>query len=572
MLFCLFAVIRISAQTTAFTYQGSLKEGASAANGNYDFEFKLFNLASGGAPQGGTLQQLNVAVANGIFAVSLDFGAAPLPGANRFLEIGVRMNGNPGGFQQLIRGKRWAVRHTLFRVLTLRLPLTPPRLQRQRTQHNSVVSRQINSCKLAIRVYRMPAIRSPEVRTIFKIKTPAPQATSNFNISGNGTAGGTISGGVVNAATQYNIGGNRVFSTAGSFNLFAGVGAGAINTSDSNSFFGHFAGRFNTNGSENSFFGYSAGTANTSASNNAFFGTRAGRDTTMGSGNSFVGYEAGLINTEGVGNSFFGRSAGSDNTTGHFNSSFGRLSGANNQTGSYNTFIGYNATASFLSTDLSFATAIGAGSVVNLSNSVFIGRPGGEDTVRIPGNVNVTGSTSLNGNLTFASGGIASISSANVFMTQLPAGVGTTLCRTASNQIVTCSSSLRYKTNINRFGLGLDLVNQLKPITFDWKDGGMHDLGLGAEDVAAIEPLLVTYNDKGQVEGVKYDRVGVVLINAVKEQQEKIETQQLKNQNQDLQIERLTQQIRMQEMVIDGLRKLVCSQNTQAEICKEISK
>ena len=363
-----------------------------------------------------------------------------------------------------------------------------------------------------------------------------------------------------------------MFSTAGSFNLFAGVGAGAINTSDSNSFFGHFAGRFNTNGSENSFFGYSAGTANTSASNNAFFGTRAGRDTTMGSGNSFVGYEAGLINTEGVGNSFFGRSAGSDNTTGHFNSSFGRLSGANNQTGSYNTFIGYNATASFLSTDLSFATAIGAGSVVNLSNSVFIGRPGGEDTVRIPGNVNVTGSTSLNGNLTFASGGIASISSANVFMTQLPAGVGTTLCRTASNQIVTCSSSLRYKTNINRFGLGLDLVNQLKPITFDWKDGGMHDLGLGAEDVAAIEPLLVTYNDKGQVEGVKYDRVGVVLINAVKEQQEKIETQQLKNQNQDLQIERLTQQIRMQEMVIDGLRKLVCSQNTQAEICKEISK
>lgn len=32
-------------------------------------------------------------------------------------------------------------------------------------------------------------------------------------------------------------------------------------------------------------------------------------------------------------------------------------------------------------------------------------------------------------------------------------------------------------------------------------------LGLGAENVAAIDPLLVTYNSKGEVEGVKYDRI-----------------------------------------------------------------
>jgi type III secretory pathway lipoprotein EscJ len=40
--------------------------------------------------------------------------------------------------------------------------------------------------------------------------------------------------------------------------------------------------------------------------------------------------------------------------------------------------------------------------------------------------------------------------------------------------------------------------------------------------VAAIEPLLVTRNASGQVEGVKYDRVAVVLLNAVKEQQAQI--------------------------------------------------
>ena len=29
------------AQTTAFTYQGKLADGANPANGNYDFEFRL---------------------------------------------------------------------------------------------------------------------------------------------------------------------------------------------------------------------------------------------------------------------------------------------------------------------------------------------------------------------------------------------------------------------------------------------------------------------------------------------------------------------------------------------------
>ena len=36
------------------------------------------------------------------------------------------------------------------------------------------------------------------------------QASANFNISGNGTAGGTLSGGTVNAATQFNLNGNRL--------------------------------------------------------------------------------------------------------------------------------------------------------------------------------------------------------------------------------------------------------------------------------------------------------------------------------------------------------------------------
>ena len=89
----------------------------------------------------------------------------------------------------------------------------------------------------------------------------------------------------------------------------------------------------------------------------------------------------------------------------------------------------------------------------------------------------------------------------------------------------------------------------------------MHDLGLGAEDVAAIEPLLVTYNRSGQVEGVKYDRLGVVLINAVKEQQKQIESQQN-------QIDEQKQLIREMGAQLEVLRMLVCSQTRKEGICK----
>ena len=88
----------------------------------------------------------------------------------------------------------------------------------------------------------------------------AQQASANFNISGNGTAGGTLSANIVNAATQYNIGGSSILSKGGGSNLFLGGGAGASNTMGGfNAFFGDAAGFSNTKGDENAFFGMLAG-------------------------------------------------------------------------------------------------------------------------------------------------------------------------------------------------------------------------------------------------------------------------------------------------------------------------
>jgi hypothetical protein len=86
-------------QTTQFTYQGSLNSGGATANGSFDFEFLLFDALSGGSQVGSTITQSSVPVVNGIFSVSLDFGAN-YPGANRFLEIHVRQSGG-GAFTPL---------------------------------------------------------------------------------------------------------------------------------------------------------------------------------------------------------------------------------------------------------------------------------------------------------------------------------------------------------------------------------------------------------------------------------------------------------------------------------------
>jgi hypothetical protein len=80
------------AQGTAFSYQGQLTDGATAANGTYDLTFSLWNAATAGEQQGTTFTQSGVGVTNGLFTATLDFGAQ-FNGQNRWLEIAVRTNG-----------------------------------------------------------------------------------------------------------------------------------------------------------------------------------------------------------------------------------------------------------------------------------------------------------------------------------------------------------------------------------------------------------------------------------------------------------------------------------------------
>ena len=103
-LLCVMSVIGslvsgVGAQT--FTYQGSLESGGAPASGPHDFEFRLLGALSGGLQIGATQSASGVAVVDGVFSVSMDFGPNAFPGADRFLEIRTRPSGVGASFSTL---------------------------------------------------------------------------------------------------------------------------------------------------------------------------------------------------------------------------------------------------------------------------------------------------------------------------------------------------------------------------------------------------------------------------------------------------------------------------------------
>ncbi|HXT11888.1 MAG TPA: tail fiber domain-containing protein [Candidatus Angelobacter sp.] len=81
------------AQATAFTYQGRFNDGGTAANGTYDFSFRLATDPAANNYVGGTVLTNGVPIANGLFTVTLDFGPGLFVGSNYWLEVDARTNG-----------------------------------------------------------------------------------------------------------------------------------------------------------------------------------------------------------------------------------------------------------------------------------------------------------------------------------------------------------------------------------------------------------------------------------------------------------------------------------------------
>ena len=516
-------------QSSEFAFQGRLTDAGVPVATNYDLRFTLFGEAVGGTPIG-TIERTNVSVSNGVFTVKLDFGAAAFDGSVRYIETEARPTGG-GSYASLSP-----------RVQVVTVPYAV---------------RSLNSAQLG-GVAADQYVTTTSGQTNF-IRNSTTQQTGSFNIAGTGQAT------AFSAATEFRIGSEPVLRTPGVSNVFLG-GAGSLLDGGSN-------------------------------------------------------------------NVFIGRFAGNENRTGDSNTFVGVIAGNGNVSGSSNTAIGSFARVGSIESPVLNGTAIGAGSQVLTSNTIALGRPSGSDQVIIPGNVGI-GTTApselldiaTNGsNIVFGSGGCSSPTvaiglngpfgsctnytlrgSANDVLINRPTGGtvsfregngssqvvinpggtfeprvlgtagGTALCRNASLEIAFCSSSLRYKKNITPFAPGLSFVNQLRPISYEWTADNNKDVGFGAEDVAKIDTRFVTYNDKGEVEGIKYDRLSVAFVNSFREQQAQIETQQKQitdlleaNRRQQDQIEKLQETVREQQRMIEQLKLIVCSIRPSAEVCSK---
>src|SRR5689334_5240256 len=96
------AAARPSPLSTAFTYQGQLKQSSNPVNNTADFQFGLWDAVTGGAIlNGGPISVNAVPVSNGLFTVQLDFGSNVFNGQARWLEIAVRSPAGGGAFTTL---------------------------------------------------------------------------------------------------------------------------------------------------------------------------------------------------------------------------------------------------------------------------------------------------------------------------------------------------------------------------------------------------------------------------------------------------------------------------------------
>ena len=83
------------------------------------------------------------------------------------------------------------------------------------------------------------------------------------------------------------------------------------------------------------------------------------------------------------------------------------------------------------------------------------------------------------------------------------------------------SSDARLK-NVTGKARGLEVINALNPVAFDWKKTGVSDEGLIAQEVEHYIPNIVQEGNNGYYQ-LDYGKLVTPLIKAVQEQQKQIE-------------------------------------------------
>jgi len=306
---------------------------------------------------------------------------------------------------------------------------------------------------------------------------------------------------------------NALFSlTTGVDNTALGFQALYHNTTGySNTAEGFHALFTNTGGAQNTATGVNALLFNTTGNSNTANGVGALRFNTTGNNNTANGVQALFSNTFGIHNTATGVQALFSNSYGAANTATGFQALNNNTTGNSNTVIGQNALSN--NTAGSFNTAIGlsAGSSITGDGNVCIGD-------EVPGAAGVNDTTWIR----------------NVYSS---VASGRAVYVDSDNKIGTLSSSRRYKDEIRPIARASEAILSLRPVSFRYKKEvdptRSLSFGLIAEEVAQVDPDLVTPDRAGKPETVRYEAVNAMLLNEFLKEHEKV-------QELEKQVEKLT--------------------------------
>jgi hypothetical protein len=328
----------------------------------------------------------------------------------------------------------------------------------------------------------------------------------------------------------------------GGANVAIGVEALTANTvGNNNTALGHETLWSNTTGNNNTATGFQSLLQNTSGSNLTAVGYQALLNNTTGSNLTAVGYQALDNNGTGSGNSALGYLALFSNSPGSNNSAHGYQSMYNNTTGSNNTALGYDAM---------FGNTTGG-------DNIAIGYEAGYNVGTGHNNIEI-GNKGVAGDAKVIKIGIEGVQSKTFIAGISTTGVtgGVPVYVTSTGQLGFSASSERYKTDVTPLDGNNIRLNQLRPVSFHVKTdpNGAIQFGLIAEEVDKVYPELVIRDDKGTIQGVRYDELAPMLVSQVQKQQETIDAQTRHAATQDAEIAQLKVLLTEVQGVLAGIQ------------------
>jgi trimeric autotransporter adhesin len=433
----------VHAQGTAFTYQGQLQNNGSLASGTYNLTFSLYATNTGGSAVAGPVTNSAVAISNGLFTVTIDFGSSVWNGQTNWLQIGAETNNaisfNPLAPRQQLTPVPYAIaaESTVGAIPASQLTSIGNTNGGSAnfftgTSGNGTTSGSDNTAN------GFKALSS-DTSGSRNTANGADALLNNLNGIDN-TADGVSAlfenqSGSLNIALGYQAGfnistgssnidiGNTGLSTDAQIirigngqaqTYIAGVingnGGGLTNLSAS-----QLTSIGNSNGGSANFFVGSSGNGTTSGGGNTGYGSGALFANTSGANNTANGAFALDDNTIGAGNTADGAFALVLNSSGSFNTASGNQALDNNGSGSDNTAVGFSALEDNTSGSNNISLGYGAGFYITTgSSNIDIGNMGLSTDTNIIRIGSGQTATYLVGNVYTPSGTVQSSSDRNV--------------------------------------------------------------------------------------------------------------------------------------------------------------